>query len=68
MKLYTINCPKCNILEKKLKTKNIDFERITDFDKDAMKEKGFLYAPILETNDGRLLDFSDANNYLNMIR
>lgn len=68
MKLYSTNCPKCNVIEKKLRNKNIDFEKITDFDHNKMKEKGFSFAPILETDDGVLLDYSDANNYINSIK
>lgn len=68
MKLYSTNCPKCNVIEKKLRNKNIEFEKITDFDYDKMREKGFSFAPILETNDGILLDYSDANNYINAIK
>lgn len=68
MKLYSTNCPKCNVIEKKLRNKNIEFEKITDFDHNKMKEKGFSFAPILETNDGVLLDYSDANNYINAIK
>lgn len=68
MKLYSTNCPKCNVIEKKLRNKNIEFEKITDFDYDEMRKKGFSFAPILETNDGVLLDYSDANNYINAIK
>ena len=68
MKLYSTNCPKCNVIEKKLRNKNIEFEKITDFDHNKMKEKGFSFAPILETNGGVLLDYSDANNYINAIK
>lgn len=68
MKLYSTNCPKCNVIEKKLRNKNIEFEKITDFDHNKMKERGFSFAPILETNDGVLLDYSDANNYINAIK
>lgn len=68
MKLYSTNCPKCNVIEKKLRNKNIEFEKITDFDHNKMKEKGFSFAPILETNDGVLLDYSNANNYINAIK
>lgn len=68
MKLYSTNCPKCNVIEKKLRNKNIEFEKITDFDHNKMREKGFSFAPILEIDDGVLLDYSDANNYINAIK
>lgn len=67
MKLYTVDCPKCLILEKKLQRRNVNFEKVYDFDRDEMYRKGFATAPILETDDGELLDFSSANSYINNI-
>ena len=67
LKLYSTDCPKCKILEKKLINKHISFEKITDFDYDEMKEKGFNFAPILEIDGGILMNFSDANNYINSL-
>lgn len=67
MKLYSTECPKCKILEKKLLNKNISFEKITDFDYNEMKEKGFNFVPILEIDNGILMNFSDANNYINSL-
>ena len=43
--LYTTNCPKCRILEQKLKSKNIEYIEFTDVDK--MIEMGFNMMPIL---------------------
>lgn len=60
--LYTTNCPRCVVLEKKLNAKNIEYETITD--KKTMLEKGFITAPMLEVN-GELLDFSKANQWIN---
>ena len=37
--LYTIDCPNCIILEKKLKSKNIQFLRVSD--KDTIIAKGY---------------------------
>lgn len=55
--LYTTHCPKCTILEKKLKDKEINFEEITDID--VMLEKGFMNAPTLEV-DGEAMSYMDA--------
>ena len=55
--LYSTNCPKCNVLETKLKQKNIEHEICTDID--LMQSKGMLTAPNLEV-DGKLMDFSAA--------
>lgn len=55
--LYTINCPKCKVLEKKLDAKGIKYETVTDAD--VMVEKGFKSAPILVVDDD-VLTFENA--------
>lgn len=62
--LYSTNCPKCVILEKKLKDKNVEFDIVNDVDQ--MIEKGFMAAPILEV-DGKPLSYMDANTWVNNI-
>ncbi len=59
--LYTINCPNCIILEKKLKQSNIEFETITDID--IMSEKGIMTAPTLEV-DGKLMNYANAMKWI----
>ena len=60
--LYTTHCPKCMVLEKKLKIKNIEFETVTD--EAIMREKGYMSVPVLEV-DGQVLEFAAANAWLN---
>ena len=60
--LYTIDCPQCIILEKKLKAKNIAFDRVDD--RAILAGKGFSKFPILEV-DGKLLEMFDANAWVN---
>jgi len=60
--LYSTHCPKCNVLEKKLKEKNIIYKEVNDIE--AMKEKGYLSVPVLEVN-GTSMDFKTANNWIN---
>ena len=62
--LYTIDCPKCLILEKKLSAKNIEFLRVSD--KDTLVEKGFGDStfPILEV-DGVEMDYKTAIQWTN---
>lgn len=60
--LYSTNCPKCHVLEKKLANKKIDFNVITD--EDIMLEKGFMSAPMLEV-DGNVMDFKEGNIWIN---
>ena len=66
VKIYTTStCPKCKILKKKMESKNIDFEEITDME--AMMALGFLSVPWLEV-DGELMDFNEANTWINTQR
>lgn len=60
--LYSTHCPRCNVLEKKLKQKNILYEEVTDVE--IMKEKGYLSVPVLEI-DGVSMDFKTASNWIN---
>ena len=60
--LYSTNCPKCKILEQKLKSKNIEYIEFTDVDK--MIEMGFSVMPMLEV-DGIVMDFGTANKWIN---
>ena len=64
IKLYTIGCPKCKVLELKLKQKNVEYETIEDME--VMKEKGFMSLPMLEV-DGNIYNFSEAVKFLNSI-
>lgn len=59
--LYSTNCPRCRILEKKLQDKGIEFELFNDVD--AMIAKGFKEAPKLEV-DGVVMDFKEANEWI----
>ena len=65
MKLYTTHCPKCKVLETKLNQKKINYEEIEDID--LMQEKGFDNLPMLELDNGELLDFVTANKYINSL-
>lgn len=60
--LYSTNCPKCNILEKKLKSEGIEFEVVNDAQ--IMIDKGFEEAPQLEV-DGKTMNFMEAISWIN---
>lgn len=62
--LYTTDCPKCKILEQKLKEKNLKFSIISDVEE--MKKEGILSAPYLKVN-GELRPFYSAITYVNSI-
>lgn len=60
MKLYSTNCPKCKVLEKKLQLKNIDFEvKDSKEDIDYLISLGYESAPVLEVG-GTFYKFEDA--------
>jgi hypothetical protein len=61
VKCYSIGCPRCIVLEKKLEQKNINFELISD--RDIMEAKGFQSAPVLEV-DGVVMDFTQAVKWI----
>ena len=57
--LYSTHCPRCNIIETKLKQKQLNYAEITDIEE--MKKLGITSAPYLSV-DGKLMDFSEANS------
>jgi glutaredoxin len=64
VKFYTTHCPKCEILEEKLKEKKIKYEIITD--EKIMIEKGFKTMPNLEV-DGKIMNYLESVKFLNKI-
>jgi hypothetical protein len=65
MVLYSTNCPKCKVLEKKLSMKNVDFK--VDNDVDEMIKLGFIEAPMLKLDNGEFLNFIQANSWINSL-
>ncbi len=62
IKLYSTNCPKCKVLEMKMKQKNIDYEVSTDVQE--MLSLGIKSAPVLQVEEN-LLQFTDAVKWVN---
>ena len=60
--LYTLDCPRCDILKDRLDEKNIKYEICKDIN--AIRAKGYMTAPLLEI-DGKIMDFSAAIQWLN---
>lgn len=60
--LYTVDCPKCLVLEKKLNQANIPFE--TCRDEDIMGQKNIPSIPTFEV-DGTLYSFKEAVDWIN---
>ena len=62
VKLYTIDCPRCKILEKKLNNAGIEYSIIKD--RDEIKAKGMSLMPVLEIDDKRM-GFKEAVDWVN---
>lgn len=60
--LYSTHCPRCNILEKKMNEKGINYEVETDTD--LMQKMGFTSVPMLKV-DEEIMDFPTANQWIN---
>ena len=60
--LYSTHCPRCNVIEQKLKSKNVNFTEVNDVDE--IEQKGFKQVPMLEV-DGEIMDFVAANKWVN---
>ena len=59
--LYSTNCPKCKILEKKLNNAEVNYQINTNVEE--MLKMGLLEAPALKVNDV-LMDFKEANKWI----
>ena len=60
--LYTIDCPKCKILETKLNQKKIHYVKITDIS--VMEQKKYFTLPILEVDD-KTMTYREAVKWVN---
>ena len=58
---WSTHCPRCKVLELKLKQKGIEFEENNSVEE--MTAKGFKEAPKLEV-DGVVMDFKQAVDWL----
>lgn len=59
---HSSHCPRCLILEKKLKEKGVQYEENNDVQ--VMLDKGLEMAPALEV-DGKMMDFKEAIKWIN---
>ena len=62
VKLYSIDCPKCIVLEKKLDKANIKYDICKDTKEISFK--GMSVMPVLEV-DGTRMDFKEAIKWVN---
>lgn len=63
--LYTTHCPKCTVLEKKLRAKDIPHNICED--REIMKMMGFTFLPVLQVDD-KTYNFTEAVEYVNNMR
>jgi len=62
MTLYTIGCPQCLVLRKKLDLAGVKYDICTD--RELMLSKNIRALPQLELDDGTVLNFMEAVKYL----
>ena len=62
IKFYSTHCPRCNVLQKKLDNKNIQYEIHTDTQE--MIQLGLINAPALLLENGQLLDFKKSIEWI----
>ena len=60
--LYSTGCPRCKVLEAKLKQKNVEYTECNDVL--VMEEKGITTVPCLAI-DEEVLDFGNAVKWVN---
>lgn len=60
--VYTTHCPKCKVIETKLKAKNMDYVEVADMNE--IVKLGFQSVPVVEV-DGTIMDFAEANQWIN---
>ena len=61
---YTTHCPKCRVIETKLKRKGINYGIVDDTK--VMMDMGIRSAPQLMV-DGKMMDFKQANDWINSL-
>lgn len=65
IKFYSTHCPKCNVLEKKLKEKGLEYIEINDVQ--TMRDLGLRSAPALQIDGGNLLNFREAVEWVETV-
>ena len=61
----TQTCPRCKLLKERLNSKNIAFKE--NKDEKEMLKLGFIYVPMVRTEDNKLLDFGQAISWINSL-
>ena len=69
MTLYSTGCPKCKVLKTKLAQKGVDYKLVEDED-DVYRfcnNNHIMELPIFVKDDGSILNFSEANRFINSL-
>lgn len=66
--LYSTDCPRCKVLEKKLGQKNISFTTNKNLEEilEVASKAGLASAPLLKV-DEQVMGFEQANQFLNSL-
>lgn len=61
-------CSKCDVIKKKLDSKSLEYEYITDINvvTGALVAKGTMFTPVVDI-DGTLYNFTEANAFINSL-
>ena len=62
--LYTTGCPKCKVLKNKLDAKHVRYNENSSVEE--MRSLGIEQVPVLKV-DGKLLSFTEANEWINQL-
>ena len=65
IKFYSTHCPKCSVLEKKLKAKNLSYVEINDIQ--TMRDLGLRAAPALQVDGGAIMNFKQAVEWVETV-
>ena len=66
MILYSLpNCPLCKVTKVKMQKANIAFEECQD--EEVLKQKNIDRLPVLEKDNGELLEFKEILNYISEV-
>lgn len=60
--VYTIHCPQCNVLEKKLQQAGLVYSVIDD--KDELLKMGIERFPMMQVDRGPLMNLKEANKWI----
>lgn len=60
--VYTIHCPQCNVLEKKLQQAGLVYSVIDD--KDELLKMGIERFPMMQVDSGPLMNLKEANKWI----